>query len=590
MAYAIQAREFLAGKGAKKVNPYLRGGIISLRFNYKGEACSLDLEPGDNDTGAQALPKLREILGAIDKSKALVPIRTTKDTSTAGARLKVAREHVSNMTRARLATEAGNGITVELLKFAEDALLVDLTDTFSIDQIVAMANVCLQDPNWLAGKEIVAPPEPVPEEPEPIPHVAVATADMLVLLATPIQPEDYPVIGARIREARTRATPRISQQTIADLLQVTGVSVGNLEKGKSSTLWAELPTIAEGLGVTVYWLRTGSDVPVVASEPPVPEPPAPEPADAPIEASGDEPAPVSPDLLAKHVAGQKIRVPDGLDFAGIGGRVRQARQHIRMGQEDLGERIGYVGTTIVNMEKGRKNGAFAMLPQLGHHLRVSADWLRTGEGQGPTRLLAPPPVAPSNLRTTRALVPVAPPAPPPVLVVDGKAIEVTVVPPRARGRPTPKTPEILDEATLQALIKFVDGRMDQAAEAQRLRHAQITTKLDEHSNLLRTIAARLKEPTPESPDVLGEIVTLIKSVLARMEQFELEWLDRATTPDPPAPEPVLVKGKSQRRIDAGKRAWRKRCENMGLDPDNTRRADLFAAEKAAKTRVLAAAD
>jgi hypothetical protein len=38
MAYAVHAREFLAGKGAKKVNPYLRGGTISLRFNYKGEA------------------------------------------------------------------------------------------------------------------------------------------------------------------------------------------------------------------------------------------------------------------------------------------------------------------------------------------------------------------------------------------------------------------------------------------------------------------------------------------------------------------------------------------------------------------------
>jgi transcriptional regulator with XRE-family HTH domain len=62
-------------------------------------------------------------------------------------------------------------------------------------------------------------------------------------------------IGARIRLARRSLG--LLQREVGDLLRVTGVSVGNWERGKTSPTALNVVRLAETLGVTVAWLLLG---------------------------------------------------------------------------------------------------------------------------------------------------------------------------------------------------------------------------------------------------------------------------------------------------------------------------------------------
>jgi transcriptional regulator with XRE-family HTH domain len=59
----------------------------------------------------------------------------------------------------------------------------------------------------------------------------------------------YEEVGRRIREARKRRKPRLTQQGLADLVALTRTSITNVEKGRQKLLLHTLADIASALEV-----------------------------------------------------------------------------------------------------------------------------------------------------------------------------------------------------------------------------------------------------------------------------------------------------------------------------------------------------
>lgn len=71
--------------------------------------------------------------------------------------------------------------------------------------------------------------------------------------------KDKNIIGPRIKEARTRQYPKITQEELAARLRQSGVAVdriaiSNLESGKRMIADFEIKAIAKTLNVTIAWL------------------------------------------------------------------------------------------------------------------------------------------------------------------------------------------------------------------------------------------------------------------------------------------------------------------------------------------------
>jgi transcriptional regulator with XRE-family HTH domain len=67
------------------------------------------------------------------------------------------------------------------------------------------------------------------------------------------------LIGARIRIARNKSTPKITQQELSARLQIQGVMIGDSTIGKienhtSAVTDIQLVAIAKALNVSVLWL------------------------------------------------------------------------------------------------------------------------------------------------------------------------------------------------------------------------------------------------------------------------------------------------------------------------------------------------
>jgi len=72
------------------------------------------------------------------------------------------------------------------------------------------------------------------------------------------------VIGERVRLARERAKPRITQVDLAARLQIEGlrlerVAISKIETGYREVTDVEAIAIAKALGVTISWLLGGSE-------------------------------------------------------------------------------------------------------------------------------------------------------------------------------------------------------------------------------------------------------------------------------------------------------------------------------------------
>ena len=72
------------------------------------------------------------------------------------------------------------------------------------------------------------------------------------------------VIGERVRLARERAKPRITQADLAARLQIEGlrlerVAISKIETGYREVTDVEAIAIAKALGVTISWLLGGSE-------------------------------------------------------------------------------------------------------------------------------------------------------------------------------------------------------------------------------------------------------------------------------------------------------------------------------------------
>lgn len=70
------------------------------------------------------------------------------------------------------------------------------------------------------------------------------------------------IIGKRVREARLRATPVITQQDLSARLEVLGynidrVSISKIESGDRFVADYEVVGLAKALGVSVEWLLIG---------------------------------------------------------------------------------------------------------------------------------------------------------------------------------------------------------------------------------------------------------------------------------------------------------------------------------------------
>lgn len=59
----------------------------------------------------------------------------------------------------------------------------------------------------------------------------------------------YEEVGRRIREARIRRKPKLTQQGLADLVSLTRTSITNVEKGRQKFLLHTLADIAKALQV-----------------------------------------------------------------------------------------------------------------------------------------------------------------------------------------------------------------------------------------------------------------------------------------------------------------------------------------------------
>lgn len=70
----------------------------------------------------------------------------------------------------------------------------------------------------------------------------------------------YMKIGQRIKQARLARKPKMTQQQLADVVQVSQPAVAQWESGNTRTLEGEnLVNVARALGVTTEWLLYGVD-------------------------------------------------------------------------------------------------------------------------------------------------------------------------------------------------------------------------------------------------------------------------------------------------------------------------------------------
>jgi transcriptional regulator with XRE-family HTH domain len=78
---------------------------------------------------------------------------------------------------------------------------------------------------------------------------------------------------------------------------------------------------------------------------------------------------------------EKKRLPTA-DLSTVGGRIRIAREVVGLSQESLAARIGMTGLQLSAVERGKANLRSEKIPGLCLSLRISQDWLITGEGPG----------------------------------------------------------------------------------------------------------------------------------------------------------------------------------------------------------------
>jgi hypothetical protein len=74
------------------------------------------------------------------------------------------------------------------------------------------------------------------------------------------------VIGSRVRQARLKSSPRISQLDLVARLQVQGLKIeqpalSKIENGRRPVLDIEILALAQALGVSVAWLFGETDLP-----------------------------------------------------------------------------------------------------------------------------------------------------------------------------------------------------------------------------------------------------------------------------------------------------------------------------------------
>lgn len=73
------------------------------------------------------------------------------------------------------------------------------------------------------------------------------------------------IVGSRVREARLKANPPISQKDLAARLQVGGLAyidqakVSRIESGKRPVYDYEIAPLAKALGVSLHWLLSEHD-------------------------------------------------------------------------------------------------------------------------------------------------------------------------------------------------------------------------------------------------------------------------------------------------------------------------------------------
>lgn len=68
------------------------------------------------------------------------------------------------------------------------------------------------------------------------------------------------------------------------------------------------------------------------------------------------------------------------EIGSLGGRVKFARQQLKMSQTTLANKIGTSQGTVAHIENGR-NSETKHIIELARALRVRAEWLATGEGE-----------------------------------------------------------------------------------------------------------------------------------------------------------------------------------------------------------------
>lgn len=62
-------------------------------------------------------------------------------------------------------------------------------------------------------------------------------------------------------------------------------------------------------------------------------------------------------------------------------RIKELRKNLNLTQDEFGERLGVVKSSISNIEKGRHGITDQMIKLMVKEFGVSENWLRTGEGE-----------------------------------------------------------------------------------------------------------------------------------------------------------------------------------------------------------------
>lgn len=462
---ASQAIAFLNTIGAKKPNVYFRAGRKpKLTWVLKGKTFGVELDLDDTETGTNAIPAIRDIIqkaGSDSMAAKTMAAMIGHDYSLGGVRLKYLREEA---TLKRQTLSHTTGIDIHVLKDMEEAQTPNLEDRLTVDDIVAIAKACNADPNWLAGREIVEPPIPIfgdaPEDGDDDIDESVAPEP----IAIPVMAEERAAIGARIKIARRNAD--LSQVAFGSMLDVSGVTISLLENGNPSRLWSELSEVAANLNTTEKWLRYGSET----SDP----------------AAGDiahdaPPPPASP-------AG------NGIDYAGIGERLKLAREAIGMSQADLADTAGVPTNIVGYAEKGQTTVLSVMLDEIAEYLFTTEEWLDTGLGDPPVGVVMP--------GTNSAVKP-------PILLKAGqtRVTETLQRPvqrqyresaPMAASKPqAPVAASTVPIETLKALQAHLDKRLDTMADMARLRHEEMRSAIDEQTRLIKEVFRLLKQPPVE---------------------------------------------------------------------------------------------